>query len=305
MPGDINEILMLLIDGVKYHLHEFKEEREFESVVEEHAKDIFGEESIYFGKKKISSLSGIGSIPDGYAITFKDTQRWYVVEVELSSHRIFNHVVPQINKFINGIRSDRTKRELINYMNEEIRSQPIIEHLIKERFGEVYKFLSDLIYKPPIVLIIIDEKTKELDDVVSSIPAETKVLEFKTFEREGVGLGVHAHLFSPLFSEKQPEDIIENIRKMVLSWGNVKELKTKTAITFKTKRSFLQVYPEPQKNLLMINFPDGYKLVDNMKLLKGRGKYGRYIKILRLLDSTYLMIKDYIKQAYENSLKTK
>ncbi len=31
---------MLLIDGVRYYLHEFKEEREFESVVEEHVKDI-------------------------------------------------------------------------------------------------------------------------------------------------------------------------------------------------------------------------------------------------------------------------
>ncbi|MEM3615017.1 MAG: hypothetical protein QXK91_06950, partial [Nitrososphaerales archaeon] len=60
---------MLLIDGVRYHLHTFKNEHDLESIVEEHYKEIFGEESIYFGKKKISSLSGIGSMPDGYAIT--------------------------------------------------------------------------------------------------------------------------------------------------------------------------------------------------------------------------------------------
>jgi hypothetical protein len=191
---------MLLIDGVKYYLHEFKEERELESAVEEHVKDIFGEESIYFGKKKISSLPGIGSIPDGYAVTFWGTPRWYVVEVELSSHPIFEHIVPQINKFINGIKNDATKRELINYMDKEIRSQPIIDHLIKERFGEVYRFLSDLIYKSPTILIIVDEKTKVLDDVVSSIPVETKILEFKTFGREGVGLAVHAHLFNPMYA---------------------------------------------------------------------------------------------------------
>jgi hypothetical protein len=32
---------MLLIDGVRYHLHKFEKEEEFEDVVEEHSKDIF------------------------------------------------------------------------------------------------------------------------------------------------------------------------------------------------------------------------------------------------------------------------
>lgn len=189
---------MILIDGVRYNLHKFKDEKEFENVIEEHARDIFGERSVYFGKKMISSLSGISSIPDGYAITFEDGAQWYVVEVELSSHPIFDHIVPQINKFINGLKSDATKRELINYMDKEIRSQSLTQNTIKERFGEVYKFLSDLIYKQPTILIIIDERTKVLDDVVSSIPLKTDILEFKTFEREGVGIAVHAHLFEPI-----------------------------------------------------------------------------------------------------------
>jgi len=46
-------------------------------------------------------------------------------------------------------------------------------------------------------LIIIDEKIKDLDEMIASIPAETKILEFRTFEGEGVGLAVRAHLFEP------------------------------------------------------------------------------------------------------------
>lgn len=194
---------MLLIDGVRYHLHEFKEEKDFEGIVEEHTKDIFGEESIYFGKKKIQSLSGIRSIPDGFAITFWEAPQWYVVEVELSRHPL-QHVLSQITMFITAIKSDRTKRELVDFMYRGVQSQPIIEHLIRERFGEAHKFLSDIIYKNPTILIIVDKKTKELEDAVNNVPLGAELLELNTFEREGVGLAVHAHLFEPLFIPQPP-----------------------------------------------------------------------------------------------------
>ena len=82
-------------------------------------------------------------------------------------------------------------------LDKEIRSQLVTQHSVKEKFGEVYRFVSDLVYRSPTVLIIIDEKIKDLDDVIASIPAETKILEFRTFEKEGVGLAVRAHLFEP------------------------------------------------------------------------------------------------------------
>ena len=124
-------------------------------VVEDHVKDIFGGESIYFGKKKISSLSGIGSIPDGYAITLEGTPRWYVVEVELSNHPLMEHIFLQIQKFLIGIDNDVFRRDLISYMDKVVQSQPLTQNLIKEKFGEVHRFLSDLIYKEPTILIVI------------------------------------------------------------------------------------------------------------------------------------------------------
>jgi hypothetical protein len=190
---------MLLIDRVKYHLVKFTDESEFENVVEKHVEDIFGD-SVYFAKKKIRSLSGIGSIPDGYAITLGKNPHWYVVEVELSGHRVFNHIVPQVNKFINGIRNDTTKRELIRYMDREIRSKPEIEHKIKERFGEVYRFLADIIYASPVILIVIDEKVNELEDVISSIPMQSRIIEFKTFAGENATNRQYAYEFEPLYS---------------------------------------------------------------------------------------------------------
>lgn len=61
---------MLIIDGVKYNLWVPKEEKQLEEMVKEHAKEIFGKESVYFDlKQKLTSKSGIASIPDGYVIS--------------------------------------------------------------------------------------------------------------------------------------------------------------------------------------------------------------------------------------------
>jgi len=43
---------MLLIDGVKYELWTPPSEDELEQIIIEHAKDIFGENSIYLDKKQ-------------------------------------------------------------------------------------------------------------------------------------------------------------------------------------------------------------------------------------------------------------
>jgi hypothetical protein len=201
MMSATNRGLMLVIDGVKYHLIKFIDESEFEHVVEKHVDGVFGD-SVYFGKKKIKSLSGIGSIPDGYAITLNKSPHWYVVEVELSGHNVFNHIVPQVNKFVNGIKNDATKRELIRFMDREIRSQPEVEQKIKERFGEVYRFLADLVYDSPVILIIIDEKVNELEDVIVSIPMQTRTIEFKTFATENAANPQYAYEFEPLYSSK-------------------------------------------------------------------------------------------------------
>jgi len=193
---------MLLIDGVKYELWTPSTEDELEQMVKEHAQDIFGEQSIYFDKKqKLKSLSGIGSIPDGYAISFQGMPCWYICEVELHTHPLYEHIVPQMTKFINGVKSLSSQREIINAFYGELNRDPFNGALVRSKIGsaEVYHFISDLISKPPILIIVIDQKTKELEEVCDSLPIEVKIVEFQTFTREGIGLPVHAHLFEPLY----------------------------------------------------------------------------------------------------------
>lgn len=61
--------------------------------------------------------------------------------------------------------------------------------------------------RSPTFLVIIDEKTPVLDEAIEDVRLEIKVVEYKTFDREGVGIAVHAHLFEPLSYAKPPQQI--------------------------------------------------------------------------------------------------
>lgn len=194
---------MLLIDGVKYELWTPPSEDEFEQVVKEHAQEIFGEQSIYFDRKqKLKSLSGIGSIPDGYVIVFRDSPEWHIVEVELSSHPLYEHIVTQVSRFISGIGNPNIQRGIVNAIDGEITKDDFLKLKLKKAIEptEIYRFLADLISKPPILTIIIEKASLELREALRILryPQEIKVVEFQTFTREGVGLSVHAHLFEPV-----------------------------------------------------------------------------------------------------------
>lgn len=195
---------MLLMDGIKYEVWTPPSEDEFERVVKEHATDIFGEESIYLDiKQKLKSKSGIGSIPDGYVIAFQPSPHWQIVEVELSSHPVFEHIVPQMNRFTIGIKNPLSQKEIVGALFEEIGKDSVIKEKIVSKSGsaEIYKFLSDLVSRLPKLAILIDTETEELTEAVEVLKLETEVIEFRTFVKEGIGISEHAHLFEPLGPE--------------------------------------------------------------------------------------------------------
>jgi len=202
---------VLVIDGVKYEAWTPTNEDEFERMVKEHAKDIFGEQSIYLDiKHKLRTKSGIGSIPDGYVIVFGEQPDWHIVEVELSSHPLYDHIVPQVGKFINGIRNPSTQKEIIDALFHEIDSDEFLRLRLRKAIGttETYKFLADLVSKSPVVTIIIEKRTEQLDEATGALAhSQIKIVELQTFTRQGVGLIVHAHLFEPLYEVVKPPTV--------------------------------------------------------------------------------------------------
>lgn len=195
----------LIVDGIKYIPHIFKEEEELEKFVEKNALEIFGENSVYFSKKKIlSSLSGITGIPDAFAITWQDSApQWYVVEIELSTHPLYEHVVTQLSKFATALTNASSRKKIIASMEDEIKANPTIHNEITTMFGELFKFLSEVVNREPKYLIVIDKETDQLRELRLSYQWQhLEVIEFKTYEREGVGISVSAHLFESLFKPR-------------------------------------------------------------------------------------------------------
>ena len=202
---------MLIMDGVKYEEWVPQgphAEDEFEQVVKKHTQDIFGEQSIYLDRKqKLKSLSGIGSIPDGYVILLGDVPQWHIVEVELSSHPLHEHIVSQVSRFITGISNPSMQRQIAEAIYQEITRDGFLKLKVEQAIQstEIYKSLLDLISRPPTLTIIIEEDTLGLREAISTLAhPEIKVVEFRTFTREGVGLAVHAHLFEPLYEPVIP-----------------------------------------------------------------------------------------------------
>ncbi len=212
---------MLLMDGVRYQEWGISNEDELEQMVIEHAQNIFGENSIYFDKKqKLKSLAGVGSIPDGLVIMFGSVPQWHIVEVELSSHDPYAHIVPQVDKFINGIDNQNTRNKLVDTLYNVINSDELLRRETRQAIGldkDIHKFLADLITTPPTITIIIEKDTDQLEEALRKY-AQKKVVEFQTFTREGVvGLSVHAHLFEPLYepSKKEEQKEIEEEGRVV------------------------------------------------------------------------------------------
>lgn len=212
--------MIILIDGVKYILKNPDNEDDLEKIIEKNYKYIFGEESFYFNfKKKLKSKSGIGSIPDGYLIVFNYTPEWYILEVELASHPLYDHIIPQLTKFNRGIEGVSTKKSLIDMFYDEIKTNPILEARVKEKIGsgEVYKFISDLISDKPSIIIVINERTIELEEAIRDIRGDVKILEFKIFRREGISEEIDAYLFNPVINLKNMEKSFEPKPEVIIS----------------------------------------------------------------------------------------
>ncbi|MCX7999053.1 MAG: hypothetical protein N3A69_08910 [Leptospiraceae bacterium] len=200
----LHVIELLVINGVKYRPYTPKSESEFEQLVKDHLCEIFGADSICFDiKPDLRSKAGIGSKPDGIVIQL-DEPSVYVVEFELSKHLIHDHIVAQLSRFNKALKSSDVRLNIANAIYSEISVDPFKKILVESKVnGDVFKFLTDLLSSKPKVIVIIDEILSELREALEDLPFESKIIEFKTFEREGVGLAVHAHLFEPLKVEAE------------------------------------------------------------------------------------------------------
>jgi predicted transport protein len=204
--------MIVLIDGVRYRLVIPVNEDVLEKAIKSNFKHIFGPDSFYLDVKKlIKSKAGIASIPDGYLILFEPKPRWCILEVELASHSIYDHIVPQLTKFNRGIENSSSRKKLVEIFYSSINEDEILKAKLKQQIktGEIYKFISDLISENPLIVVAIDQRTDELKEALRDIRGDVRILEFQTFQREGISEQINAYVFEPIIKTKskvKPEE---------------------------------------------------------------------------------------------------
>jgi predicted transport protein len=163
----------IYMDGQRFIETQFSLEADFEKIVKENSKTIFGNKTIYFDlKNKIDSKSLGASIPDGFLFDFKDKENpeFYLVEVELQSHDFYRHIFPQITKFFAFFKNSSSRYNLIEKLFNFIKLNPKLEDEFKTFIGnkEIYKALKDIIENSQNILLILDDDKPELEDIIET-----------------------------------------------------------------------------------------------------------------------------------------
>jgi hypothetical protein len=197
--------MRLLKDGVKYLPYEYTSEEQLAQMIIEHYKEIFSENAIFFDPQTMKTQVGIEARNDGIVLV-PEQNRWYILEVELSKHPLHEHIIPQISRFSIAYEEAATRKKIVNTLYSAIQQDVFKKATIQnQKIEDLHKMLTDLIDMQPTIAIIIDQKTPELDHICRKLPFQTQTAEFKTYERENTGIGVHIHEFQPLWEKQKTE----------------------------------------------------------------------------------------------------
>ena len=160
----------IYMDGKKFAETEFKYEADFERIVKENSKTLFGEKTVFSDLKNKVETKTLGSaVPDGFLFDFKDEENpeFYLVEVERKEHDFYKHIFPQITKFFAFFKNTASRNNLIDKLFHLIKSDAKLEAEFKQHLGkrEIYKALKDIIENSQNILLILDENKPELQEV--------------------------------------------------------------------------------------------------------------------------------------------
>lgn len=190
--------------GNVYTQYIYTKEADFERMIVSHADTIFGPAGIYFDFKKLIGTPKKGAaIPDGYFLdlTFHNDPKLYLVEVELHGHDVYGHIGEQILRF--GISSESDKYNMKTLLLKDVdadtkKKEKLRAFFEKSKYDNINTLLDKVIFEnKPAAIIVIDEATDELSNVMAQLTMVTEVVEAQTYVRGDKKL----HRFSPFKDE--------------------------------------------------------------------------------------------------------
>ena len=177
----------LLLKGKVFESYEYALEKDFEEEIVKHSKVIFGENSIYIDVKKKISNENIVTIPDGYLIdfSFESDPQLYIIENELVKHDPYKHIGQQLLKFAISYKESgrKIKQFLLDHiLKSEDKKEFVSASLKKAGYRNIDAFFEEIIFDKPVsAIVVIDEITSDLENVISQLSMRTDILEFQTY----------------------------------------------------------------------------------------------------------------------------
>ena len=178
----------ILLGNKLYRQKDFDNEKELSDTVYSISDFVYGKDSIYFHwEKRVRPSSRKYNVTDGLLLDLTaEPYGFWIVEYELASHSISSHVQPQIINFMRALRNPQTLRDVQLDLYNEIRANPEKRKRLEEKVGgeDLFFLLDQLLHRQPGVLVVIDELTAELEDVLEYLSLraeEVRVLEFKRY----------------------------------------------------------------------------------------------------------------------------
>lgn len=246
---------IVIFNDEVYKPYSYKREEELEKLAVEHTDKLFGKNTHFFNvKRKIVSKTGIGSTPDGYLVDLA-SDKFFIVEVELSSHDIVHHVMNQLSRFKLAMGNSETRNDLAKFLASTFNNTAKKGGKVSDR-----DYLARIIEQRVGIFIIIDSVSEQLVEVVEhlakdgtdvrAIPFETYansrqqlLHKFTTFTREALEKEAKKWTFKwttvPLNEHLDKTDsglkgVFSALSKEVCSLPNVKEISRKNWITYQT-----------------------------------------------------------------------
>jgi hypothetical protein len=181
----------ILIGTKSFEEVPFENEAELESATIKHKRYILGDTCVYFDYKRRtgSRNSRNTGIPDGFLIDFSNSKepQLFFVEYELESHRLYDHIGPQVMRFYASVES--AQRELCLKLGEIVRQDQQIKRELEERmkgtaFENVDSLLNYVIYDRNVgIILIIDEQTEDLNSLLQRLSEVPEIVVLKKFQK--------------------------------------------------------------------------------------------------------------------------
>jgi hypothetical protein len=212
----------LVSDNQVFVQYEYSLESEFERTIIHYSREIFGPNSVYVDVKKRIENDNIVTIPDGYLIdfSFKKDPRLYIIENELVVHDPYKHIGQQLLKFAISYKASGRKIKcfLLDNILKNTEKTNTINRVVKDAgYRNIEDLCESLIFdKPVAAIVIIDEITSDLENVLNQLTMKTDIIEFQTFIHENTRI----HKFTPFQQE------IRNISESGESKLDVEEIDT-------------------------------------------------------------------------------